>query len=140
MVTFSERRVDAFSGGIVKPALLPSSTVIKYVRIAVGIDRYKPNTYTAIHLMADGGSSYHWFCEIETKIVRICILCNTLLLYSSHSSLQSSVMETSILVKFFAAICLGYVLLLGTITGSIPHSIAAVGIVLAWLIGRQISA
>jgi hypothetical protein len=46
-------------------------------------------------------------------------------------------METNALVKFFAAAGIGYVFLLGTIAGAVPHSIAAAGLVVAWWVGRQ---
>jgi hypothetical protein len=46
-------------------------------------------------------------------------------------------METSILVKFFAAAGIGYVFLLGTVAGAIPPSIAAAGLAVAWFVGRN---
>ncbi len=46
-------------------------------------------------------------------------------------------METSILVKFFAAAGIGYVALLGTVAGAIPPTIAAAGFVAAWVVGRR---
>jgi hypothetical protein len=45
-------------------------------------------------------------------------------------------METIVLIKFFAVAGLGYVLLLGTFAGAIPHSIAAAGLVVTWLVSR----
>ncbi|MBE9031767.1 hypothetical protein IQ266_18700 [filamentous cyanobacterium LEGE 11480] len=48
-------------------------------------------------------------------------------------------METSVLVKFFATAGLGYVLILGTLAGAIPHSIALAGLGVAWFVGRQIT-
>jgi hypothetical protein len=52
-------------------------------------------------------------------------------------SLHLKTMEASTLVKFFAAAGMGYVFLLGTIAGAIPHTIAVAGLVAAWFVGRQ---
>ncbi len=46
-------------------------------------------------------------------------------------------METSILVKFFAAAGIGYVFLLGTVAGAISPTIAAAGLAVAWFVGRN---
>ncbi len=46
-------------------------------------------------------------------------------------------METSILVKFFAAAGIGYMFLLGTLAGAVPPTIAAAGLVAAWFVGRR---
>jgi hypothetical protein len=61
----------------------------------------------------------------------------TLLPGQSFSCHFIELMETSILVKFFAAAGIGYVFLLGTAAGSLPPSIAAAGLALAWFVGRN---
>jgi hypothetical protein len=49
-------------------------------------------------------------------------------------------MQTSnLLVKFFAAASLLYLVLLGSVAGAIPRSISLVGVVMIWLLGRKTS-
>lgn len=76
------------------------------------------------------------------SFLKICYADYVLLSYNSHNhclSLQILFpMETGVLVKFFTAVGLAYVFLLGTLAGAIPHTIAVAGLGVAWFVGRRI--
>jgi hypothetical protein len=47
-------------------------------------------------------------------------------------------MEASVLIKFFAAAAVGYIVLLATLSGTIPVSVSALGVIITWAISKQI--